>query len=424
MEALIIQSVKVVFPNSEHHNKTVDVFIKNGRFEAIAESLQHTVQMEESVRLIDGTGQILAPAFFDLNVNFGEPGLETKEDMTSGCEAAKAGGFSGLALQPNTLPALQSRSEISLIKSLSRGSIVDVYPVGAISKDRKGEVLAELYDMQNSGAIAFSDGDRSLQRASLMSRALLYTKGFNGLILTFSEDTTISDQTKMNEGVVSTGLGMKGNPNLAEEVMISRDLFLAEYNSSRIHFSTISTAGSVRLIREAKSKGIQVTCDVAVHHLILTDEKVESFDSNFKVNPPLRTENDCLALLEGIKDGTIDAIVSQHTPHEIEFKDVEFENAAFGITGLQTTLPLLLKTGLSYETIVEKLSFNPRKILSLELPLLETGAKANFMLFNPNERWIFDDKTNLSKASNNPYFNTELIGKVTLLLNNNQLYIS
>lgn len=424
MEALIIQSVKVVFPNSEHHNKIVDVSIIDGRIDAISNSLAHIIEKEKTTRVVDGSNQVLAPAFFDLNVNFGEPGLETKEDMASGCDAAKAGGFSGLALQPNTFPALHSRSEISLIKSLNRESIVDVFPVGAISKDRKGEVLAELYDMQQNGAIAFSDGDKSLQQASLMSRALLYTKGFNGLILSYSDDTTISDKTKMNEGVVSTGLGMKGNPNLAEEVMVSRDLFLAEYNNSKIHFSTISTAGSVNLIREAKAKGIQVTADVAVHHLVLTDEKVESFDSNFKVKPPLRTEVDRLALLEGLKEGTIDAIVSQHTPHEIEYKDVEFEHAEFGITGLQTALPLLLKIGLSYDTIIEKLSFNPRKILSLALPLFEVGAKANFVLFNPNERWIFDEKTNLSKSSNSPYFNTELTGKVNLLINNNQLYIS
>lgn len=424
MEALIIQSVKVIFPTSEHHNKIVDVSIIDGKIEAISTDLTHIFEKEKTIKVIDGSNQFLAPAFFDLNVNFGEPGLETKEDMTSGCNAAKAGGFSGLALQPNTVPALHSRSEISLIKSLNRESIVDVYPVGAISKDRKGEVLAELYDMQLNGAIAFSDGDKSLQQASLMSRALLYTKGFNGLILTYSDDTTISDKTKMNEGVVSTGLGMKGNPNLAEEVMISRDLFLAEYNNSKIHFSTISTAGSVNLIREAKAKGIKVTSDVAVHHLVLTDEKVESFDSNFKVKPPLRTEADRLALLEGLKDGTIDAIVSQHTPHEIEYKDVEFEHAEFGITGLQTALPLLLKTGLSYDILIEKLSFNPRNILSLELPLFEVGAKANLVLFNPNEKWIFDEKSNLSKSINNPYFNTELIGKVTLLINNNQLYIS
>ncbi len=421
METLIIQSANVLFPNSKFHQKKVDIVIEEG---IIADVREAGSMITEKGKVIQASNMILAPGFFDLNVNFGEPGLETKEDMVSGCSAAVAGGFSGLALQPNTNPPLHSRSEIAFIKNLGSDLMVDVYPVGTVSQYRKGENLAELYDMKLSGAIAFSDGNRTIQESSLMSRAILYSKGINGLVFSFAEDSSISGNTKMNEGVVSTMLGMKGNPNLAEEIMIARDLFLTEYNEGNIHFSTISTAGSVQLIRKAKNQGIQVTCDVAAHHLVLTDESVQSFDSNFKVRPPLRTESDRLALLEGLRDGTIDAIVSQHTPHEIEFKNVEFENAEFGMTGLQTTLPLVLKAGLSLDLIIEKLSINPREILDLPQPELSIGSKANLILFNPDESWIFDKQTNRSKASNNPYFNSELKGKVKLLINNNQYYIS
>lgn len=421
MEKLIIQAAYVLFPTSEFNKEKVDIVIQNGK---IIDIKKTGLINKENAKVILAENNILAPAFFDLNVNFGEPGLETKEDMVSGCAAAIAGGFSGLALQPNTIPPLQSRSEIAYIKNLGESQMVDIYPVGTVSKERKGEKLAELYDMNQSGAIAFSDGNRTIQHSSLMSRALLYSKGFDGLIFAFAEDFSISGNTKMNEGIVSTMLGMKGNPNLAEEIMITRDLFLAEYNESRIHFSTISTAGTVQLIREAKNKGVQVTCDVAAHHLVLTDESVESFDSNFKVRPPLRNELDRIALINGLKDGTIDAIVSQHTPHEIEFKNVEFENAEFGITGLQTVLPLVLMAGLSLELIVEKLSVNPRKILNLQQPELKIGANANLILLNPDESWIFDKQTNRSKASNNPYFNNKLKGKVNLLINKNQYYIS
>jgi dihydroorotase len=421
METLIIQSANAFFPNSKFHKEKIDILIEKGEIINIQKAGSIT---RDNAKVISAENMILSPGFFDLNVNFGEPGLETKEDMISGCNAAIAGGFSGIALQPNTNPPLHSRSEIAFIKNLASQSMVDVYPVGTVSKFRKGENLAELYDMNLSGAIAFSDGNHTIQQSSLMSRALLYSKGFDGLIFSFAEDFSISGNTKMNEGVVSTMLGMKGNPNLAEEIMISRDLFLTEYNEAKIHFSTISTRGGVQLIREAKNKGIKVTCDVAAHHLVLTDESVHSFDSNFKVRPPLRNDSDRLALLEGLKDGTIDAIVSQHTPHEIEFKNVEFEKAEFGIIGLQTVLPLVLKAGLSLELVIEKLSTNPRKILNLHQPELAIGVKANFILFNPDEIWIFDKHTNRSKANNSPYLNSELKGKVNLLINKNQYYIS
>lgn len=417
MRPILIRSVTILHPTSKFNKKSADVLIMNGKIAAISEEIEAT----DDLVLVDGKEKYLSPGFFDLNANFGEPGFETKEDLISGAAAAIAGGFTGVAIQPSTNPVIHSKSEVAYIVNRTRGFIVDVHPVGCISYNREGKDLAELYDMSMAGAVAFSDGTRAVSESGLMSRALLYAKGFDGLIFSFPEDSSIAAKGKMNEGVVSTYLGMKGIPALAEEVQISRDLYLAEYNDCPIHFSTISSAGSVELIRQAKKKGLKVSCDVSAHHLVLTDEALNDFDSNYKVKPPLRTSDDVAALLEGLRDGTIDAIVSQHTPHEIEFKEVEFEIASFGIIGLQTVLPLLIKAGLSPEIIVEKLAISPRKVLNLPIPMFEEGEFANLVLFDADSEWVLNSDTNKSKSSNSPFFNSELKGKVLLAVNQGQL---
>ncbi|MEJ6981304.1 dihydroorotase [Pedobacter sp. P351] len=418
MKSILIRSVTILHPASAFNNKIVDLLLSDGKIARISES----IDIEDDVVLIDGKGKYLSPGFFDLNVNFCEPGFETKEDLISGTAAAIAGGFTGVAVQPSTNPVIHSKSEVSYIVNRTKDFIVDVHPVGCISQNREGIDLAELYDMRMSGAVAFSDGTRPVTESGLMSRALLYAKGFDGLIFSFPEDSSIAGKGKMNEGIVSTYLGMKGIPSLAEEVHISRDLYLAEYNECPVHFSTISSANSVDLIRKAKEKGLKVSCDVAAHHLVLTDEALQGFDSNYKVKPPLRTSDDVAALLKGLKDGTIDAIVSQHTPHEIEFKEVEFEIAAFGIIGLQTVLPLALESGLSPEILVEKLAINPRKVLNLRVPAIEEGETANVILFDTDSEWVFDADSNKSKSSNSPFFKNSLKGKVLLACNNGQVY--
>jgi dihydroorotase len=278
--------------------------------------------------------------------------------------------------------------------------------------------------MYLSGAKAFTDGNRPVQDSGLMERALLYTKGFEATVFSYPEDAAIAGKAEVNEGEMSTLLGMKGIPSLAEELMIARDLYLAEYTDSKIHFTTISTARSVELIREAKQKGLKVTCDVAAHHLVLTDEALAGFDSQYKVKPPLRTRADVDALLDGLKDGTIDAIVSQHTPHEIEFKDVEFEVAEFGIIGFQTVFSLALQAGLDVALIVEKLSVNPRNILEIAVPTIAVGQKANLIVFDSSAEWNFTKENNLSKSSNSPYLGQNLKGRILLTCNNNQVYQS
>ncbi len=413
---LLIKSAKIIDPNSSFNHKIVDILIEKGVISKIVFGI------EADVEVFDAEGKCISPGFFDLNCNIGELGLETKEDLYTGTMAASAGGFTGLALMPNTQPPVHSKAEVEYLINRAKKNLVDVYPLGAISYKREGKDLAEMYDMYLSGAKAFTDGNKPVQDAGLMERALLYAQGFDALIFSYPEDTAIAGKAKVNEGEISTLLGMKGIPSLAEELMIARDLYLAEYTASRIHFTTISTTRSVELIREAKRKGLEVTCDVAAHHLVLTDEALTGFDSLYKVKPPLRTSDDVDALVAGLKDGTIDAITSQHTPQEIEFKAVEFEVAEYGIIGLQTAFSLALKSGLDIDLIIQKMSVNPRKILNLDVPVIKEGQEANFVLFDVDAEWEYNKSNNKSKSNNSPFIGQHLKGKVLLTCNNNYVF--
>ena len=415
---LLIKSATISDPGSPFYQQVVDVLIEKGQIVKIAKKI------DSDIEPFDARGKHLSPGFFDLNCNIGELGLETKEDLKSGTAAAAAGGFTGLALMPNTQPAAHSKSEIEYLVNRAKNNLVDIYPLGALSHKREGKDLAEMYDMYQHGAVAFTDGNRPVQDAGLMERALLYTKGFDALVLSYPEDTAIAGKAKVHEGEVSTLLGMKGIPSLAEELMVARDLYLAEYTGSKIHFTTISTERSVSLIKEAKKKGLPVTCDVAVHHLLLTDDALMGFDSQYKVKPPLRTKKDVKALLAGLKDGTIDAITSQHTPHEVEFKNVEFEVAEFGMIALQTAFSVALEAGLSVNAIIEKMAVNPRKILGLDVPVIAEGSEANLVIFDENAGWTFDKANNQSKSYNSPFIGQKLKGSILLTINNNKLFKS
>jgi dihydroorotase len=415
---LLIKSALIVDPNSSFNQKTADILIKNGVITKIATGIT-----ADGVEVFDAAGKYVSPGFFDLNCNIGELGLETKEDLQTGTLAAAAGGFTGLALMPNANP-VHSKTEVEYLVNKAKDNLVNVYPLGTISQKREGKDLAEMYDMHLSGAKAFTDGNRPVQDAGLMERALLYAQGFDGLVFSYPEDTAIAGKAKMHEGEVSTMLGMKGIPSLAEELMIARDLYLAEYTGSAIHFSTISTKRSVELIREAKKKGLKVTCDVAAHHLILTDEVLMGFDSQYKVKPPLRTQADVDALIAGLHDDTIDVIVSQHTPHEVEFKNVEFEIAAYGIIGLQTAVATVLKSGIDYGKIVQKMAINPRQILNVAIPQITEGQQADLVVVDTAAEWEFTKQNNRSKSYNSPFIGQNLSGKALLTCNNNQVFKS
>lgn len=413
---LLVKGITIVDLNSKFNQQICDVRVENGKITSIDKKL--TAQNGEEV--FEGNGAILSPGFFDLNCTIGDPGLETKEDIQTGTAAAKAGGFTGIAVLPTTRPVVQSKGEVAYILNRAKNNLVDVHPIGAISNNLEGKELAELFDMKNAGAVAFSEGSKAISDDGFVSRALQYCLGFGGLLMLYPENKAIAGKAQVNESANSVLLGMKGAPALAEEMQISRDIFLATYHQAPVHISNISTAGAVALIKKAKKDGVKITCDVAAHQLVFTEELQNDFNSNYKVKPPLRSKADNKALIAGLKDGTIDAISSQHRPHEIEFKDVEFEIASYGIIALQTVLPLLIQAGLDASLIAEKLAHNPRRILNLPLATIAQGADANFTIYNPTEEWIYDASNNASKSSNSPLLGKKLKGKVNLVYNNSQ----
>lgn len=412
---ILIKNATIHDPNSEFDGKTLEVLVRDGAISEIGKRLSAKGAME-----VDGSGSVLSPGFFDLNCHSGDPGFETKEDLETLTGAAAAGGYTGIAVMPKTKPVVQTKSAIEYIFNRTRNNLVSVHPVGAVSLQLAGKEMAEMYDMHLAGAVAFSDGNVAISDDGFMSRAMQYVQGFGGLLISFPQNQEIAAGAQVNESANSVLLGMKGNPALAEEMQVSRDLFLAGYHQSPIHITSISTTGSVNLIRRAKKEGIRVTCDVAAHHLVLSEEVLEGFDTHFKVNPPLRTKKDIKSLLAGLKDGTIDAISSQHTPHEIEHKAVEFQMAEYGMIALQTVLPVLLSAGLSYQQIAEKLSVNPRKLLNLPVPSINPGESANLVLYHPTKTWTFHAPTNFSKSSNSPFFHQELTGRVQLIIHNSK----
>ncbi len=419
---LIIRQAKVIDKQSAFHNKICDVLVIDGLIQKIADHISEKAEQE-----IDGSNCFLSPGFFDLHVNFCESGFEFKEDLQSGCKAAMAGGFTGVLQMPSTFPVIQNRSSVELISNKTSNELLDVKVAGALSVDMAGIDMTEMFDMHKSGAVCFTDDKKSIQDAGLMLRALHYSKNFESIIMSFPNDKYISGNGQMNEGNVSTQLGLKGIPALAEELMVARDLMLCEYADARIHFSTISTKGSVELIRSAKAKGLKVTCDVAAHHLLLNDSCLEEFDTRYKIKPPLRTYDDIAALKSGLKDRTIDAICSDHIPQDIENKQKEFDLASFGAGGIETAFSAActaLKDVLTVEEIIEKFTAGPRRIISLPLLIIAEGEVANLTLFNTTDQWTVSTSDLKSKSKNNPFIGKTLSGKIKAVLNNDRAFLN
>lgn len=417
---VLIKSAKVINKTSKHNGKVVDILIRKGKIEKIGKELK----ADKKIKVIQHKNLMVSPGWFDMNVNFREPGFEQKEDLMSGIKAAAQGGFTGVACKPSTNPPLHSKAEIEFVKNKTKNQVVDVYPVGALSKERKGKELAELFDMHSAGAVAFSDGTIAVENPRLFSLAMLYAKGFNGLVISFPDDARITASGKMNEGEVSTTLGMQGIPAMSEELQISRDIFLAEYNDTTLHIASVSTAKSVDLIRQAKKKKLKITADVTPHHLLLTDDALTGFETNYKVKPPLRTKQDVNALIKGLKDGTIDVIASDHSPEDEENKKVEFDYAAFGIIGLETSYAVLstvLSSVLTQDEIIDKISVNPRRILNLSVPMVSEGEDANVTLFVPDLNWTFTQQHIKSKSKNTPFSGSTFKGKAIAIYNNSKL---
>jgi len=412
---LLIKQAKVVDPNSPHNGKRVDILIENGQLKSIRKSIS------SNAKTISGKNLHVSPGWFDMHVNFRDPGDEHKEDLNSGCRAAAFGGFTGVACMPGTNPPLHTKADIEYIISKAKGNVVDVHPIGALSKGLQGKEMTEMYDMSLSGAVAFSDEKNPISSAGVLSRALLYVKMFNGLVISHSQDESIALEGQMNEGDTSTSLGLNGMPALAEEIMITRDVYLAEYTNSRLHFATVSTGNSVEIIRNAKKKGIKVTAEVAAHQIGIDDSELVTFDSNFKVNPPLRTKEDIAALKKGLSDGTIDAICSDHNPEDVETKNREFDIASFGVIGLETAYAVAnTHSGLTSGEIVDKMSISPRKILGIEVPVIKNREKANLTIFDPKLKWTYRSGDIRSKSANSPFIDKTFTGKAIGVFNNNK----
>ncbi len=419
---LLIKSATIIDSNSTHNGKTMDVLIENG----IIVSIKSKINAEKNVKVIEADNLHISTGWFDMQVNFCDPGFEHKEDLETGIEAATAGGFTGVAVVSSTNPPIHSKSEVQYIKNKTADSIVDVYPIGTLSYRQEGNDISEMYDMQQAGAIAFSDDKKSVGNAGLLMRALLYAQNFGGLIITHCDEKSISQDGQINEGETSTKLGLKGIPALAEEVMVNRNIFLAEYTNAPIHISNISTGKSVELIRQAKAKGLKVTASVNAYNIAIDDSALNNFDSNYKLNPPLRTKSDLEALRKGIVDGTIDCITSDHRPQDIESKNLEFDNASNGMIGLETCFSLINsnKGKIKLEQIIDSITVNPRNILKLPLLKIAEGEKANITLFNPTMEWTFEKKYIHSKSANTPFIGTKFIGKVLGIINNKQSHLN
>lgn len=415
---LIIRAARIIDLKSPFHDKVVDLHIENGTIRKIGLKLQNPDKLQE-VKL---ENLHVSQGWFDSSVSFGEPGLEDRETIANGLNVAARSGFTSIALQPNSNPVIDNQSQIHFVRSRSFGAATQLFAIGALTKNSEGKDLAELFDMKNAGAVAFGDYNKNLENANLLKIALQYVQDFDGLVLAYCQDSNIKGNGVSNEGIVSTRLGLKGIPNLAEELMVVRNVFLLEYTGGKMHIPTISTARSVQLIKEAKAKGLNITCSVSVHHLTMTDEKLEGFDTRYKVTPPLRTDFDRKALLKGVKDGTIDMITSDHNPIDIEHKKMEFDMASNGTVGLESAFGALL-TVLPMEIAIEKL-ISGKSIFGIENTAIEEGAKASLTFFNPDPDWTFTKQNVLSKSKNSAFLNMKMKGIVYGIYNQEKLLLN
>ena len=415
---ILIKEAKIIDSKSKFYNQIVDLKIVDGIIEDIGTNLN----VPDDFQVIKHPDLHLSQGWFDSSVSLGEPGFEDRETIENGLNVAAKSGFTGIALQPNSFPVLDNQSQIQFVKQKAQHAVTELFPIGALTKNSEGNDLAELFDMKNAGAIAFGDYNKAIDNANLLKIGLQYVQDFDGLVLALCQDEKIKGNGVANEGIVSTRLGLKGIANLAEELQVARNLFLLEYTGGKLHIPTISTAKSVELINNAKSKGLKVTCSVAVHNLVLTDEKLVTFDSRFKVSPPLRNEIDRQALLNGVINNTIDCITSDHNPIDIEHKKMEFDLAKNGTIGLETAFSALL-TVLPVEKVVQKLTFG-KTVFNLKNNEIEVGNQANLTLFSTSEDWIFTKESILSKSKNSAFLNCKMKGKVLGILNKSKLILN
>ena len=433
---VLIKQATIVHTASPFNGQLKDIFIQDGMIQSIADKIS-----EKADQVIEQEGLHVSIGWLDVFSQFCDPGYEYRETLETGAKAAAAGGFTDVLVLPNTNPVVHTKSQVEYIIQKSKGLVANIHPLGAVTKNAAGTELAEMYDMKQSGAVAFTDGINSIQSPGLLLKALQYVLAFDGIIVQVADDKTISPQGLINEGIISTQLGLPGKPAIAEEIMIARDIELLKYTGSKIHFTGISTKKGIELINKAKADGWQVSFSVTPYHAIFCDEDLQEYDTNLKVNPPLRTREDMLAVRAAIQHGEADAIASHHIPQNYDSKVCEFEYAKYGMIGLETLFGVIWPmvsvgsaqdlgewaTGnnqSAIELLVEKLSIAPRKIFGLDLPEIKEGVTATLTLFNPTAEFIFDEKMIASKSKNTPFVGMQLKGKVIGIINDNNIYLN
>jgi dihydroorotase len=422
MNDLLLRQVTVVDPNGPHHEEEVDLAIRNGRIERIGKRL--TKGDAQEVRM---DGLHVSPGWVETRAHFRDPGEEYKQGLTNGLDAAAAGGFTAVAVLPSTQPPVDQRSGVEYLLRKGQGHAVRVLPLGAITKGLKGEQLAEHFDMRQAGAVAFCDDTHPIRNTRLMLLALQYALNFDGRIITFAQDPDLLALGQMHEGPMSTRLGLRGVPAIAETAQLARDLELLEYTGSRMHVATVSTAGAVELIRRAKARKLRVTASVAAHHLLLDDGCLRGFDSNYKVLPPLRDEQHIEALREGVKDGTIDTITSDHRPEDTEHKRLEFTQAAFGAIGLETAFAAantVMGPRMPLRRIVERFCHGPRAVLGLDVPHIQANAPAEITLFAPGAHWTLTEGDLVSRSHNTPLLGQRFTGRPVGIVSNGHFVLA
>ena len=417
---ILIKQACIVDPTSSFNGQITDIFIENGVIKRIGNKLSVSADKEINV-----DGLHVSPGWMDIFSNFADPGYEFKETLETGAQAAAAGGYTDVIVIPNPSPVIHNKANIEYIIQKSRSLPVNIHPAGAITKNTEGKELAEMFDMQISGAIAFTDGLHSIQSSGLLLKALQYVKAFDGIIIQLPDDKSINPQGLMNEGLTSTRLGLPGKPAIAEELVIARDIKLARYAESRIHFTGVSTKKSLEYIQRAK-ENTDVTCSATPYHLFFCDEDLLDYDTNLKVDPPLRSKQDRDALQKGVVNGTIDCIATHHLPHEFDSKTLEFEYAKYGMIGLETTYAVVntCLEKISQQKLVELLSINPRRVFRKEVPGVRENEKAILTLFAPRQKWTVTGSDLRSRSKNSPFVGKELTGKVIGIVNKEKLFLN
>lgn len=415
---LLIKQAKIVDPSSPFNGQSKDIFIENGTIARIADSLN-----EQADKTIEADNLHVSIGWIDIFSNFCDPGFEYKETIETGAAAAAAGGFTDVMILPNTNPVVASKSQVEYIVQKSKSLAVNIHPIGAITKNAEGKELTEMYDMAQSGAIAFSDGTNSVQSPGILLKALQYLTAIDATIIQLPDDKTINPQGLINEGIISTQLGLPGKPAIAEELMIARDIELVRYTNAKIHFTGISTKKSVELISKAKSEGLNITCSVTPYHLVFTDEDLTSYDTNLKVNPPLRNKEDMLALRAALQSGIIDCIASHHIPQNKDNKICEFESAKNGMIGLETAYGVVSEL-LSTEACINLFTTAPRKIFGLPVNEIKEKQIAKLTLFTPGTSFTFEEKMIRSTSKNSAFIGRSLKGKVTGIINGNHIVLN